>query len=74
MSPQDFAYWLQGYSEVCGERPSQSQWVIIQDHLKEVFKKETPNRVAPPPPQDYPFYVIPPSRWDYVPHPPTIIC
>jgi hypothetical protein len=43
MSPQDFTYWLQGFSEIHGKAPTQKQWLIIQDHLQLVFKKETPN-------------------------------
>ena len=44
MTTEQFTYWLQGYSEVCGKTPSKEQWVIIQDHLKEVFHKVTPDR------------------------------
>ena len=42
MSTENFAYWLQGFSEICGESPTPQQWKIIQDHLALVFKKETP--------------------------------
>ncbi len=45
MTPEQFAYWLQGYTEISGDRPSETQWLIIKDHLQEVFKKVTPNRV-----------------------------
>lgn len=44
MSPQDFCYWLQGYFELNGSTaltPEQVQ--IIQEHLKLVFYKKTPN-------------------------------
>ena len=41
MNTQDFAYWLQGYTEICGERPSEVQWEMIKEHLALVFKKET---------------------------------
>jgi hypothetical protein len=46
MTTQDFAYWLQGYTEICGERPSESQWEMIKEHLSLVFKKETRNLVG----------------------------
>lgn len=41
MSPENFCYWLQGYSELCGENPSPEQWKMIQDHLTLVFKNVT---------------------------------
>lgn len=47
MTTEQFAYWLQGYSEICGKTPTKEQWVIIQDHLGEVFNKVTPNRKEP---------------------------
>jgi hypothetical protein len=42
MTPEQFTYWLQGYSEIAASQPSPEQWKIIQDHLQLVFKKETP--------------------------------
>ncbi len=45
MTPENFAYWLQGFSEICGQTPSKEQWEIIKDHLNLVFNKVTPNRV-----------------------------
>jgi hypothetical protein len=54
MTPEQFAYWLQGYSEIAGEAPTKEQWQVIKDHLKTVFHKVTPNRsplpVSPIPP------------------------
>lgn len=44
MTPRDFAYWLQGYMEVHGTTPTDEQWQVIQDHLKLVFVKVTPDR------------------------------
>lgn len=57
MTPEQFVYWLQGYSEVAGERPSADQWKAIQDHLKIVFHKVTPDytNYPPIPRQDPPF-------------------
>lgn len=43
MTTEQFAYWLQGYSEIAGEAPSKEQWKVIQDHLKTAFKKITPD-------------------------------
>lgn len=44
MNTEQFAYWLQGYSEITGGRmPTESEWHIIQDHLKLVFVKKTPS-------------------------------
>lgn len=49
MTPENFCYWLQGYIEI--SRATNQALVItdkevkvIEDHLKLVFKKETPNR------------------------------
>lgn len=45
MDATQFAYWLQGYSEITqGQVPTPAQWQIIQDHLKLVFTKVTPDR------------------------------
>ena len=44
MTPEQFAYWMQGYVELMkGKRPTAEQWKMIADHLKTVFKKETPD-------------------------------
>lgn len=43
MSPENFAYWLQGFVELTqGQAPNPAQWKSIQEHLGEVFKKVTP--------------------------------
>lgn len=44
MTAEQFAYWLQGFSELnpALEAPSTEQWKAIQDHLKTVFVKVTP--------------------------------
>ena len=43
MSPENFAYWLQGFVELTqGQTPNPAQWKSIQEHLGEVFKKVTP--------------------------------
>lgn len=36
-----FVYWLNGFVELCGEKPTETQWEIIKEHLALVFKKET---------------------------------
>ena len=47
MNTEQFAYWLQGYSEISGGKiPSENEWKIIQDHLKLVFVKKTPDRAT----------------------------
>lgn len=42
MTPEQFAYWLQGFAEIKGSAPSEHEWKIIKDHLATVFKKVTP--------------------------------
>ncbi len=44
MTPDQFAYWLQGYAEINGAPPTAEQWWVIRDHLALVFQKVTPDR------------------------------
>ena len=44
MTAEQFAYWLQGFSEIHREPPTAEQWQVIRDHLATVFTKVTPNR------------------------------
>ncbi len=39
MSPESFVYWLQGYAELGGEKPTTEQWNIIKAHLDLVLTK-----------------------------------
>lgn len=43
MTPEQFAYWMQGFAELNGAPPTQEQWESIRDHLQTVFKKVTPS-------------------------------
>ena len=72
MTPEQFAYWLQGYAEISGKQPTESEWQVIKDHLQTVFNKVTPDRLARPlsaPQPCQPGITIPPG-WP----PGTIIC
>jgi hypothetical protein len=43
MTPENFAYWLQGFVELTqGQTPNPAQWKSIKEHLDLVFKKVTP--------------------------------
>lgn len=43
MTPEHFAYWLQGFSELSGPTPpTMNQWKLIQEHLALVMTKKTP--------------------------------
>lgn len=43
MTPEQFCYWMQGFTELCGgEMPTEDQWKSINEHLQTVFKKVTP--------------------------------
>ena len=46
MTPENFAYWLQGFIEISDVKGiNETQLQIIKDHLALVFRKETPNRI-----------------------------
>ncbi|MDN7490578.1 hypothetical protein QZM35_22975 [Burkholderia sp. AU45274] len=43
MTPENFAYWLNGFIELTqGQTPNPAQWKAIKEHLDLVFKKVTP--------------------------------
>jgi hypothetical protein len=43
MTPEQFAYWLQGFVELGNSAaPTPEQWKSIREHLDTVFKKVTP--------------------------------
>lgn len=47
MNPETFVYWLQGFVELQeSDSISDKQWLVIKDHLKLVFDKQTPERSA----------------------------
>lgn len=47
MSPEQFAYWLNGFVEMNpNAMVTGTQWQIIKDHLALVHKKVTPDRVG----------------------------
>lgn len=48
MTPEQFAYWLQGFAELTPDVPSPAQWQAIRDHLQLVFEKKTPPVGQPP--------------------------
>ncbi|EPV8688277.1 hypothetical protein ACWAUP_001950 [Pseudomonas aeruginosa] len=50
MTPEQFAYWLQGFVELNGATPNETQWLQIKDHLTLVFEKQTPTRTPYQPP------------------------
>lgn len=42
MTPENFAYWLQGFIELNPNSiPSLDQWNLIKEHLSLVFNKKT---------------------------------
>ncbi len=42
MTPENFTYWLQGFVELDGDRPTEFQWQEIKNHLALVFNKVVP--------------------------------
>ena len=45
MTPEQFAYWLNGFAELNQAPPTEAQWKSINEHLQTVFKKVTPQVV-----------------------------
>ena len=85
MTPEQFAYWLQGFAEMNPEwSPTPEQWKLIKEHLQTVFKKVTPTLTQPYPiinpnqPLTMPGTTTTPNTGPYqsIPgfSPPTIIC
>lgn len=82
MTPEQFAYWLQGFVELHGSEPTAEQWQQIKDHLQTVFVKVTPQRIditprpviQPTPVDDARTRCQP--KWPYAPwpHQPIITC
>jgi hypothetical protein len=51
VTPEQFAYWLQGFAELHSEPPTAAQWQSIRAHVETVFDKQTPPlRVEQPEP------------------------
>ncbi len=76
MTPEQFAYWLQGFCELNQQPPTPEQWESIKSHLKTVFNKITPDFFISPGGPNYP---TSPTPGDYIPPfvdptKPTIIC
>lgn len=66
MTPEQFAYWLQGYAEISGKQPTESEWQVIKDHLQTVFNKVTPSRPGGTPSIPQPGGIGAPPVWPYV--------
>lgn len=48
MNPEQFCYWLQGFTELTpGIPPTPEQWKAIGEHLSTVFMKVTPAVIPP---------------------------
>jgi len=82
MTPQDFAYWLQGFIELNPEmkQPTEEQWKSIREHLQLVFTKVTPpvnDKFTLPsfPPGFTPTYPTTPNPgWPWFTHPGEVTC
>ena len=46
-TPEEFAFWLQGYVEINGNLPDEVQWAVIVNKLGTVFNKQTPLYFGP---------------------------
>lgn len=47
MTPEQFAYWMQGFAELNAAPPTAEQWQSIREHLATVFAKVTPRVLGP---------------------------
>lgn len=56
MTPEQFAYWMRGFSELNSAPPTEEQWRLIRERLMTVFAKPMPNLVGP-----NTFPVLPPN-------------
>lgn len=85
MTAEQFAYWLKGFMEVAQPQTLNSTQIqIIQDHLKLVFDKQTPERsllgtepiTVPGTPINpiIPVNPYPTPDWTWRPNPYTITC
>jgi hypothetical protein len=54
VTPEQFAYWLQGYAEMGGPAPSEEQWAMIKAHLALVFDKQVKISLPSMEPAKYP--------------------
>lgn len=70
MTPEQFAYWLQGFAELSPTiPPNPTQWKQIQDHLQTVFKKITPSYPTTTPGIKDPTTINPKPWWEWKPDP-----
>ena len=49
MSPENFIYWLNGFVEMGGERPTEEQWKMLKEHLALTMQKITTTTISLPP-------------------------
>ena len=62
MSAENFLYWLNGYIEMGGQRPTDEQWLMIKEHLALAIFKKTIATVT----QSGPTYVNPAKPMELV--------
>ena len=49
MKPENFLYWLNGFVEMGGERPTEEQWKMLKEHLALTMQKITTTTISLPP-------------------------
>lgn len=84
MSPEQFVYWLQGFSELNSQPPTAEQWEAIKAHLQLVFTKVTPPVQPSPffkdynqfpwnqPPSSAPVWIAPDTSRQFFADPDTV--
>jgi hypothetical protein len=48
MDAQQFAYWLRGFAELSGARPTVEQWQLVKEYLAGVFNQSNSENLSPP--------------------------
>jgi hypothetical protein len=68
MTPENFVFWLQGFLEIAKPETITSQQIqIINDHMRLVLQKITPNReVSPMWSNGNVIYPIPPAKTFFI--------
>lgn len=67
MTPEQFAYWLQGFFELSGtDQLTAAQVKMVREHLATVFHKVTPPLGPSPGYHDLGTFITSPTTFDHI--------